>query len=677
MSLYHKYRPKTLDKMVGCEEAVAVLQKMIATKTIPHAILFSGNSGTGKTTMARILKSELNCSDMAFHEINSANNRGIDTIRDIQQSMQMYPPAGDCSIWLFDECFAAGTLVDTPQGPRRIESIRAGEVVSNIEEREVTVKHRFANRVGLDRLVKITLSTGRTIFTTRDHLFLTNYGWEKACFLGIGSYLMHNANTNMRLLQKGVSPTLQKPSKMLFQKLRREDATGKVGERSFGKKILFILQNTFCSTGIFFKTILQPILSNEIYDERSENTCSRTQPKNSKENERGENTISKYKRGESATAKIINSHENEQSINKTRSTKENEEYQREIGNTSYLERGTRGQRKIDYTTKDFVEGPIPKGSGLVDGSTDKDPQTVSVSTLLQSGYRPPQNENQYRSRWEGTRIESEYITRCQEGQSSERIGVVGVESFQFGDSYESFQGIITGRELIQGFVEFYDLEIEGHPSYFVEGVAVHNCHQQTRDSQNAMLKMLEDTPPYVYFFLCTTEPDRLIEAIRTRCTPIVAKALSYSQLDELYSRVERREGITLPDAVKDALLASAGGSARMLLVLLEKIAGLDEKQQIAAIEETKDAENKAIDLCRALIEKKSWKTVAGILVGLKETPPEEIRYAVLGYARQVLLKSATPPWQAYNVLVAFQSNFYDGKHAQLTAACYECVFAKE
>jgi DNA polymerase-3 subunit gamma/tau len=101
--LYRKYRPQRLKDMIGQPEAVSILSNYIKTGKIPHVILFSGKSGAGKTTLARILKSKLNCSDSDFIEKNCAEARGIDDIRSIQSVMSLAPMNGTSRIWLLDE----------------------------------------------------------------------------------------------------------------------------------------------------------------------------------------------------------------------------------------------------------------------------------------------------------------------------------------------------------------------------------------------------------------------------------------------------------------------------------------------------------------------------------------------------------------------------------------------
>ena len=105
MSLYLKYRPKTLDELRGNSSIASALDGMLSDKeTCPHAFLIHGPTGCGKTTIGRIIADRLGCKGSDFREVNTADMRGIDTIRDIIKQAQFRPIEGSCRVWLIDEC---------------------------------------------------------------------------------------------------------------------------------------------------------------------------------------------------------------------------------------------------------------------------------------------------------------------------------------------------------------------------------------------------------------------------------------------------------------------------------------------------------------------------------------------------------------------------------------------
>jgi len=72
-----KHRPRELDQMVLDKQIRAVLDKWLEGGEIPHALLV-GITGSGKTTIARILVDKLDC---AVLQLNASDDRGIDTVR--------------------------------------------------------------------------------------------------------------------------------------------------------------------------------------------------------------------------------------------------------------------------------------------------------------------------------------------------------------------------------------------------------------------------------------------------------------------------------------------------------------------------------------------------------------------------------------------------------------------
>jgi DNA polymerase III subunit gamma/tau len=107
MSLYLTYRPKTLEEVFGNESVKTSISTIFAREDKPRAWLFTGPSGTGKTTMARIVAEGLGCHERDYSELNIADARGIDDARKIIQNMSYMPQAGKVRVFVLDECQAA------------------------------------------------------------------------------------------------------------------------------------------------------------------------------------------------------------------------------------------------------------------------------------------------------------------------------------------------------------------------------------------------------------------------------------------------------------------------------------------------------------------------------------------------------------------------------------------
>ena len=121
-----KYRPQNFQEVVGQDEVVSQVTKAIKEKRIHHAYILSGPRGVGKTTLARILSKALNC--QAFDdptiepcgkcascidiqegksvdviEIDGASNTGVDSIRELRESVKFAPSYGRYKVYIIDE----------------------------------------------------------------------------------------------------------------------------------------------------------------------------------------------------------------------------------------------------------------------------------------------------------------------------------------------------------------------------------------------------------------------------------------------------------------------------------------------------------------------------------------------------------------------------------------------
>lgn len=120
-----KFRPQRFNEMVGQEPLVTTLQNALRLGRLPHAYLFSGPRGTGKTSIARLFAKAINCENRSIDiepcnhcsscveiqsgssldvlEIDGASHRGIDDIRKINETVGFSALSGRYKIYIIDE----------------------------------------------------------------------------------------------------------------------------------------------------------------------------------------------------------------------------------------------------------------------------------------------------------------------------------------------------------------------------------------------------------------------------------------------------------------------------------------------------------------------------------------------------------------------------------------------
>ena len=211
-----------------------------------------------------------------------------------------------------------------------------------------------------------------------------------------------------------------------------------------------------------------------------------------------------------------------------------------------------------------------------------------------------------------------------------------------------FRGIDTIRE-IRSQMRYKPVE-GGSVLWVIDEVS-----QMTIPAQNAFLKLLEDTPSWGYFVLCTTDPKRLIKTIKTRCTEYSFNEMSVDSTIEFMQTIIRDEDLeSIPEEILEELAEGANGSHRKSVVLLGEYYNLDKKDQKRYTRTKAKVEKGAIDLCRLLMGNPTWKEITSLINSL-EGNLDSIKYIVFSYYSKVLVgDNINKSRRAYNIINAFK-----------------------
>ena len=200
-------------------------------------------------------------------------------------------------------------------------------------------------------------------------------------------------------------------------------------------------------------------------------------------------------------------------------------------------------------------------------------------------------------------------------------------------------------------------------------------HQLTKDAQSALLKTLEDTPKHVYFILCTTDPQKLLPTIRGRCSQFQVQPLTDKEMKRLLFRVVKAEEESLNKEVYEQIIRDSMGHPRNALQILAQVLAVDPDKRLEVAKRSAETQSQTIELCRALVNRASWKKICEILKGLKDEDPEQIRRAVLGYCQSILLSGKQDNGIAA-IMEAFMEPFYNSGFPALVFACYSVLFGE-
>jgi len=565
LDLDKKYRPTILEEVIGQQTIKESIKGLFNENKLPHAFLFTGPSGVGKTTIARIIGNMLNVAEVI--EIDGATYTGVDDMRNVAENIKYPSIAGNGKkLLILDECFDKNTKILTINRKSiPIKDIKLGDVVHNLIGYGKVIG-KSCNKINLNRLIKITLNGNISIFTTKDHLFLTSKGWIEAQKLLNNKVFLSTKELNDKNYFR-YNQTTHK---------RRDDTLKTNESRIMGTK----------SKEIFYPD------------------------------------------------------EKKQSWYAFKCNSENETNKRKKWYATCLAWNKRREWKIykstDIALQYFKKIWLEYGNTHIFRKKDN-----KLSHLLQNRFRKPSFKISNRNRWQCSQLENTSIKRQEKRGQIKRIRVENIEIYQPGCNDELFTSIIGHKERSQGFVEFYDLEIDKHPSYYANGILVHNCHMLSRNSWNSWLKTIEEPPEHAYIVLCTTEFEKVIATIKTRCHVYKLQTIEEEDIINLVNIIAEKENINLPKYGSNLIVKESNGSPRQALVYLSQVAYAKDLEEIGNIIGLVNEDNPAFELSKLLVRGGTTAKLTEILTKAKGINPYTVKLSICGYLNSCVLRSKT------------------------------------
>jgi DNA polymerase III subunit gamma/tau len=183
------------------------------------------------------------------------------------------------------------------------------------------------------------------------------------------------------------------------------------------------------------------------------------------------------------------------------------------------------------------------------------------------------NTNQHQLKCTGNhliRTESGWIAAKDVKEGMKILSPVNVGAAFPLTSLETIKSVRLG-----GIERVYDIEVEDNHNFVANGLLVHNCHMLSTAAFNALLKTLEEPPDRVVFILATTDPQRVLPTIISRCQRFDFRRIPLAAMVNHLNKIAELEKIAIAPAAITLVSQISQGGLRDAESLLDQLSLLE------------------------------------------------------------------------------------------------------
>ena len=216
-----------------------------------------------------------------------------------------------------------------------------------------------------------------------------------------------------------------------------------------------------------------------------------------------------------------------------------------------------------------------------------------------------------------------------------------------------YTGVEDMRRVIDG------LQYKAFGTSSKKAIILDECHRSSKQAFDSILKEMEEPSAHVYWFLATTEIDKVPKTIKTRCSSFTLKPVADDDIFDLLKDVIRQEKLKTSESILDLIVKNSGGSPRQALVNLGVCYHVTDRKEAIELLKSASENDGVIELCRFLITGGSWKKAMNIVKRLEGENPESVRLIVCNYLAAVIKNAESDDKAAHmlSMLQAFSSPY--------------------